>query len=87
MFLFFSPVSGDTWSVGSSAYGSFTSLSGADSGSVFSSSHSIVSSHSSGFRSLQPISDSVKHSRTKRTQDLTKTSKYEHKDTDLGTVK
>ncbi len=66
---------------GSSAYGSFTSLSGADSGSGFSSSHSIVSSHSSGFRSLQPI----KQSRTKRTQDLPKTSKYEHKDTDLDT--
>ncbi|KAF4094888.1 hypothetical protein G5714_023966 [Onychostoma macrolepis] len=72
----------DTWSVGSSDYGSFTSRSGADSGSVFSSTHSIVSSHSSGFGSLQPIS---KHSRTKRTQDLPKTSKYEHKDTDFDT--
>lgn len=85
----FSPVSGDersdAGSVGSSAYGSFSSLSGADGRSVFSSSHSNVPSHSSGLGSLQPISHSVKHSRTKRTQDVPKESKYEHKDPDLDT--
>lgn len=73
----------DAGSVGSSAYGSFSSLSGADGRSVFSSSHSNVPSHSSGLGSLQPISHSVKHSRTKRTQDVPK--KYEHKDPDLDT--
>ncbi|XP_042608525.1 GTPase IMAP family member 8-like isoform X1 [Cyprinus carpio] len=75
----------DAGSVGSSAYGSFSSLSGADGRSVFSSSHSNVPSHSSGLGSLQPISHSVKHSRTKRTQDVPKESKYEHKDPDLDT--
>ncbi|XP_059391917.1 GTPase IMAP family member 8-like [Carassius carassius] len=75
----------ETWSVASSAYGSFSSLSGADGSSVFSSSHSKFSSLSSGLGSLQPSSHSVKHSRTKRTQDVPKGSKYEHKDTDLDT--
>ncbi|XP_048036106.1 GTPase IMAP family member 8-like [Megalobrama amblycephala] len=65
----------DTWSVGSSAYGSFRSRSSADSGSVFSSSRSKVSSHSSGFGSLQSIPESVEHSETKRTFALPKISK------------
>ncbi|KAG1932091.1 GTPase IMAP family member 8-like [Pimephales promelas] len=57
----------DTWSVGSSAYGSFRSRSGADSDSVFSSSRSKVSSHSSGFGSLRSsIPESEEHSETRR---------------------
>ncbi|XP_052400542.1 uncharacterized protein LOC127947454 isoform X7 [Carassius gibelio] len=72
----------DTRSVGSSAYGSFRSLSGADSGSVFSSSRLKVSSHSSGFGSVQTISESVKDPEPNRAEDVPKISKHEHKDTD-----
>ncbi|KAK7159906.1 hypothetical protein R3I94_006056 [Phoxinus phoxinus] len=56
----------DTLSVGSSAYSSFRSRSGADSDSVFSSSRSEVSSHSSGFGSLRSIPESVEHPGTRR---------------------
>ncbi|XDV53302.1 hypothetical protein PO909_021844 [Leuciscus waleckii] len=66
----------DTWSVGSSgyssAYSSFRSRSGADSDSVFSSSRSKASSHSSGFGSLRSIPESVEHSGTRRTLALPK---------------
>ncbi|XP_026103365.1 GTPase IMAP family member 8-like isoform X1 [Carassius auratus] len=55
----------DTWSMGSSAYGSFSSQSGADSGSIFSSFHSKVSSLSSGFMSLWSIPESVEQSETR----------------------
>ncbi|XP_016116910.1 GTPase IMAP family member 8-like [Sinocyclocheilus grahami] len=56
----------DTRSVGSSAYSSFRSRSGADSGSVVSSSRSKVSSHSSGFGSLRSVPESVEQSETRR---------------------
>ncbi|XP_067292711.1 uncharacterized protein [Pseudorasbora parva] len=59
-------MSGDEWSdtrsEGSSAYGSFRSRSGADGDSVYSSSHSKVSSLSSGFGSLLSIPESGEHS-------------------------
>ncbi|KAG1928958.1 GTPase IMAP family member 8-like [Pimephales promelas] len=65
----------DTRSVGSSAYGSFRSLSGADSDSVFSSLRSKASSHSSGFGSLRSIPESEEGSGTRRTLALPKISK------------
>ncbi|XP_073687369.1 GTPase IMAP family member 8-like [Garra rufa] len=65
----------DTLSVGSSAYGSFRSRSGADSDSVFSSSRSKVSSHSSGFSSLRSIPESVEQSETRRALGVSKISK------------
>ncbi|XP_077078209.1 uncharacterized protein LOC143731290 isoform X2 [Siphateles boraxobius] len=55
----------ETSSVRSSGYSSFRSRSGADRDSVFSSC-SKVSSHSSGFGSLQSIPESVEHSGTRR---------------------
>ncbi|KAL1277188.1 hypothetical protein QQF64_023861 [Cirrhinus molitorella] len=65
----------DTLSVGSSGYGSFRSRSGADSDSVFSSSRSKVSSHSSGFGSLRSIPESVEQSETRRALAMPKISK------------
>ncbi|KAL1277339.1 hypothetical protein QQF64_024012 [Cirrhinus molitorella] len=65
----------DTLSVGSSAYSSFRSRSGADSDSVFSSSRSKVSSHSSGFGSLRSIPESVEQSETRRALGVLKISK------------
>ncbi|XP_073688424.1 GTPase IMAP family member 8-like [Garra rufa] len=65
----------DTLSVGSSAYDSFRSRSGADSDSVFSSSRSKVSSHSSGFGSLRSIPESVEQSETRRALGVPKISK------------
>ncbi|XP_073688194.1 GTPase IMAP family member 8-like [Garra rufa] len=66
----------DTLSVGSSVkYGSFRSRSGADSASVFSSSRSKVSSHSSGFGSLRSIPESVEQSETRRALGVPKISK------------
>ncbi|KAK2915740.1 hypothetical protein Q8A67_000114 [Cirrhinus molitorella] len=66
----------DTLSVGSSAYGSFRSRSGADSDSVFSSSRSKVSSHSSGYGSLQSIPESVEQSETRRPLAVPKILKF-----------
>ncbi|XP_048013785.1 GTPase IMAP family member 8-like isoform X2 [Megalobrama amblycephala] len=60
----------DTRSMGSSGYGSFRSRFS----SVFSSSRSIVSSHSSGFMSLRSIPESVEHSESRRTLALPKIS-------------
>uniref|UniRef100_A0A9J7X0W5 Uncharacterized protein n=1 Tax=Cyprinus carpio carpio TaxID=630221 RepID=A0A9J7X0W5_CYPCA len=54
----------ETWSLRSSAYGSLRSLSGTKSHSIFGSSQSI-SSHNSGFVSLQSIPESVEHSGNK----------------------
>ncbi|XP_016099476.1 GTPase IMAP family member 8-like [Sinocyclocheilus grahami] len=61
----------DTRSMGSSAYSSSGSLSGADIGSVFSSSQSKVSSHSSKF-------GSVEHLGTKRAHCVPNVSKLKH---------
>ncbi|KAK2866950.1 hypothetical protein Q8A67_025067 [Cirrhinus molitorella] len=71
----------DTRSMGSSTYDSLRSLPGADSGSDLSSSCSKLSSHSSGFGSVQPLSESVEHSETKRTQDTHKTLEDTESDT------
>ncbi|KAK2866945.1 hypothetical protein Q8A67_025062 [Cirrhinus molitorella] len=69
----------DTLSVGSSAYSSFRSRSGADSASVFSSSRSKVSSHSSGFGSLRSIPESVEQSETRRARGKPNISKLSQK--------
>ncbi|XDV28316.1 hypothetical protein PO909_031657 [Leuciscus waleckii] len=65
----------DTRSVGSSAYSSLRSRSGADSDSAFSSLRSKVSSHSSGFGSLRSILESVQHSGTRGALGVTMISK------------
>ncbi|KAL1247225.1 hypothetical protein QQF64_022601 [Cirrhinus molitorella] len=65
----------DTLSVGSSAYSSFRSRSGADTTSVFSSSHSKVSSHISGYGSLRSIPESVEQSETRKARGIPNISK------------
>ncbi|XDV53291.1 hypothetical protein PO909_021840 [Leuciscus waleckii] len=64
----------DTWSLGSSGYGSLRSLAEAHRDSSYSTLGSKVSSHSSGFGSLVSIPESVEDSGTRRTLAFPKSS-------------